>query len=72
MLPPLVRLHIIVNFVPLLVDEELAGVVHEAHTLYVASLVILADVNVADSFRVAESMLDVVLLACITSTNVGA
>ena len=49
MFPTLVCLHIIVHLVPLLVNQELARVINETHTLDVTTLVVLANVDIANA-----------------------
>ena len=69
MLPSLIGLHVVVYFVPLLVEKELAGLVDKAHALNVTTLIVLADIYVGHMISIAENMLDILLLACLTSTH---
>ena len=70
MFPTLICLHIIVHLVPLLVNQELARVINETHTLDVTTLVVLTDVDIANPLWVTEHMLHVVLCACVACTNI--
>ena len=69
MLPSLISLHIVVYFVPLLVEKELARLVNKTHALNVTALIVLADIYIGHPFSITEHMLDILLLACLTGTH---
>ena len=65
------RLHfVVVQCVPKLIYEEVTTLVNETYTLNVATLAILADVNVGEAASTVNIMLLIVLLSCITRTHI--